>query len=121
MFFFRIWLVFLRSQAKVAANTQFCDIASVEILRASSSDALRMTAFLAASVINPPACQKPGQGKRSCADQKNSAEDGHDSHPLPAGDMFAQKNRSEAHGDRSIERAEDADDGYLLHLHATIA
>src|SRR5690348_15995808 len=58
---------------------------------------------------------------RSMADEKDAAEDGGDSRPLPAGDVFAQKNCGEAHGDGSVERAEDADDGYLLHLHAAIA
>ena len=55
------------------------------------------------------------------ADQKNPNEDGGDSGPLPSGDVFAEKNRGEADGDRSIERAENADDGDLFEPHAEIA
>src|SRR5262245_57918972 len=57
----------------------------------------------------------------SAADEKDAAEDGGNSGPLPARNVFTEKDRGEAYGNSSIERAKHADDRYLLHLHTAIA
>src|SRR5258708_25209987 len=55
------------------------------------------------------------------ADEKNSQENSCDSQPLPARNMLFQKNGRKPDGDCSIQRAENADHGNLLHLHPEIA
>src|SRR6266436_7072046 len=55
------------------------------------------------------------------ADEKNSQENGRDSQPLPGRNVLFQKKGCKPDGDCSIQRAENADHGNLLHLHPEIA
>src|SRR5438270_455820 len=97
----------------------------------SGGSKVRKTSPMGTREKRQPGCRTPkwlrqnilqdSAGAESSADEENSCEDGGDSNPLPAGDMFAKKNGSEPYGDSSIERAKNADDGNVLQLHAAVA
>src|SRR5207245_10091841 len=55
------------------------------------------------------------------ANQKDARKNDPDPRPLPARDMFAQKNGGKAHGDGSIERSKNADYRHLFHEHGAMA
>src|SRR5438445_3807130 len=55
------------------------------------------------------------------ANEKDSKENRDDSQPLPARNVFLEKNRREPDGDRSVQRAKNTDHRDLFHLHSEIA